>query len=1238
MGHTREKKHENSQDGTMDMKQLLKRLLGRSGQNMVEYALLLGLILPFAIIGAQQLAGSIYGATDPLLAAGGSSAAPCGESYAAASAPSQSSPVSGNVYYVDSVGGSDSNPGTSEGAPWKSVAKVNAASLAAGDSVLFKAGCVWRETLVVHYSGAEGAPITFGSYGQGSKPILKGSRASDEDGCRWVKSSGGTNEYYLVKSGGSPGYSKPGNDLDDRPGWLWYKSGPTRLLKGTAGSLANGQWGWGDRDGLGFSTIYVRSDAGTPGPIEVPQSNEGILRISGKSYVVVSNLSFQFANLMPGAFSSDGAHHITFEDCEFAYNLQTGLQIWGCQGADFDSYTVVRRCVAHDNGGHGIAADGQERRPVCKLRQVTFEDCEAYGQVRSYFGDVDGYGIMFTFVDNSTIRRCKSHNNELTGIHMDGNTGAPLEYLDGCQHNDIYSNVAYGNGGAGIEAEVSSNNTIHGNVIYDNGTGWAGNGICINNHATGNYLHHNLITGTIGGPAINIYGDSSGTQLVQNTVSVGGTTALHIEDSSCTPGTQVFNNILHSKSLCFSFATVDGLTSDYNCVGGVGKRFGEPWPTYSLAAWRQLSGQDMHSIDATDVFVDPNQKDYTLRAGSPCIDAGTDKGFPYEGAAADIGAFEYGTQAPPASQWALGVQSTPITGLSITSSAAGGTTNYTAKLDKGSQVTLSAPATHSVGGTDYEFVRWTLNGADQTAGQASLSFSITADTTAVAVYQIQQHTLNVQSTPITGVTVTASPPRPTNYTIAVDDNKALNITASATHSDNGTDYEFVRWTLNGVDQPAGGTTVSFAINEDATVVAQYREATGPQVAITYPTSEDSSLSQSMVTVQGTAVEDNDVDAIWVNGVLATKGGADYSTWQATIPLTQGWTEDDPAALNTIVASVLDTGGNYYPSADTETVKCVGECGGYLQAGLSLRYKGYLPAGDVDTFQFEAVRGTLLDVQLKSKSKTGLTFGLELYDPHGAKVSIPGTYLRDRGSSFSVGRFPVPATGLYTLRVFASNGSGEYELSVTGKLPTAKTREEAELDSGAASDSYPVQAMRGSLLTVTVSSNAFEPEVEVLDPAGSPLSLGSCKIVKSGQVLVKNLSLPDTGAPYQTGIYTVVVRSSNETSGSYRVEWAVKPPRVAKQSSAGAVLQRVSPKVGVAAGEEIQLTVDGAKPVANENTAVVGGRQVAPNSVELRNGKGTLHVRVPNDMVSGTHDIYFVCNGEKSNQLTLNVIP
>src|ERR1700722_11347833 len=78
------------------------------------------------------------------------------------------------TYYVDSLGGSDSNNGTSSSTPWQTIAKVNPQAFRPGDWILFKAGDIWREQLAVSNSGASGAPITFGSYGTGAPPIISG--------------------------------------------------------------------------------------------------------------------------------------------------------------------------------------------------------------------------------------------------------------------------------------------------------------------------------------------------------------------------------------------------------------------------------------------------------------------------------------------------------------------------------------------------------------------------------------------------------------------------------------------------------------------------------------------------------------------------------------------------------------------------------------------------------------------------------------------------------------------------------------------------------------------------------------------------------------------------------------------------------------------------------------------------------------------------------------------------------
>ena len=78
-------------------------------------------------------------------------------------------------YYIDSIGGSDANTGKSPTAAWQTIAKVNATTFKAGDSVLFKCGSVWSGvTLHPLGSGTIGKPIVISKYGTGNLPLLKG--------------------------------------------------------------------------------------------------------------------------------------------------------------------------------------------------------------------------------------------------------------------------------------------------------------------------------------------------------------------------------------------------------------------------------------------------------------------------------------------------------------------------------------------------------------------------------------------------------------------------------------------------------------------------------------------------------------------------------------------------------------------------------------------------------------------------------------------------------------------------------------------------------------------------------------------------------------------------------------------------------------------------------------------------------------------------------------------------------
>jgi len=103
-----------------------------------------------------------------------------------------SAPASATTYYVSSTLGSDANNGTSSAAPWQTVAKVNGQTFLPGDSVLFRRGDVWNESLAPGSSGNSGHPIAFDAYGTGAAPNLTGYYAIPASACcgMWMPDTG----------------------------------------------------------------------------------------------------------------------------------------------------------------------------------------------------------------------------------------------------------------------------------------------------------------------------------------------------------------------------------------------------------------------------------------------------------------------------------------------------------------------------------------------------------------------------------------------------------------------------------------------------------------------------------------------------------------------------------------------------------------------------------------------------------------------------------------------------------------------------------------------------------------------------------------------------------------------------------------------------------------------------------------------------------------------------------------
>ncbi|MCH7400192.1 Ig-like domain-containing protein, partial [Belliella sp. DSM 107340] len=99
------------------------------------------------------------------------------------------------TYYFSSSEGNDSRTAAqaqNESTPWKSIEKLNKVflSISPGDRILFKRGDSFYGTIHITRSGTISAPITFGAYGDGDKPII----TSLEEVNEWISVGNGIYE------------------------------------------------------------------------------------------------------------------------------------------------------------------------------------------------------------------------------------------------------------------------------------------------------------------------------------------------------------------------------------------------------------------------------------------------------------------------------------------------------------------------------------------------------------------------------------------------------------------------------------------------------------------------------------------------------------------------------------------------------------------------------------------------------------------------------------------------------------------------------------------------------------------------------------------------------------------------------------------------------------------------------------------------------------------------------------
>lgn len=182
----------------------------------------------------------------------------------------------------------------------------------------------------------------------------------------WTASGSGTNEYYVrTAANADPGFAATPPTSNGV-----YISG-SAATKGTLGALTAGQWGYGDNDALGYSTVYVRLSAGGDPDAQsadhvqfrqIPQTAENV-RIPAGAGSISSNLD-QSAVAINGFYVEPGYEgtigaatgYLRIDPDIFEFEGDGGVAY-----IDIGTAAIgprIRNTVAPDPGGRGLYLRG----------------------------------------------------------------------------------------------------------------------------------------------------------------------------------------------------------------------------------------------------------------------------------------------------------------------------------------------------------------------------------------------------------------------------------------------------------------------------------------------------------------------------------------------------------------------------------------------------------------------------------------------------------------------------------------------------------------------------------------------------------------------------------------------------------------------------------------------------------------------------------------------------------------
>ena len=512
------------------------------------------------------------------------------------------------TYFVASTGGSDGNAGTSQAAPWASVAKVDATTFQPGDVIDFQYGGEWHGDLIASASGTAGNPITYGAYGNSAltKPTFYGSDVVPNSAFGVVSgttysfpvsaiAAANGNAYWVYANHSALLAATSLSSVESNSGSFYFDGTNVDVNVGTVAPSGSNVYTLGDRgagtnanssliDSNGFSYVTFQNligretaETGSGGALTSGIADGYVYRIQGGSNVSLLNDEGYF-----------GSKHIVGAIDTTAY-LANGLTLGGApQGVSGNGlpYGNATATVSYADAGQNSIGDTHQ------WINVTVSNYD--GAQPAFLTHNDGATSMKSillqnFVSNGspialqpgtnvaiTMLGGSITNNSLTAYTSTGTT----ELIDGVSLT--------GTGSGYTDFVISGNATVQDCVVTNANQG----GIQVN--GANNLVRFNTF------------------------VPLGYSTGIILENNSTS--TQLYGNIVTGTSNAIQIGSGTTFAADYDVFDSTQgtTHFNVNGTTDTLTQFQSL-GYETHGISANPQFVNTANGDYSLQSTSSAI-------------------------------------------------------------------------------------------------------------------------------------------------------------------------------------------------------------------------------------------------------------------------------------------------------------------------------------------------------------------------------------------------------------------------------------------------------------------------------------------------------------------------------------------------------------------------------------------------------------------------------------------